>query len=181
MEQLPSDKLTVEFYPSVDDYVHIALRVSGSARPSTLTAYAYYAFLLVNLIAFPVFLSYVDYPITAFAVFTVNTAALLLLIPRVNKSSFEEYYSQIIGDREKAVARVVLSIEGVRYTADGGEFFMPWDRITEIEDTPDAIYLYFPGNGFGVRKTGFAYVEDEKYFLQSARQLHRANRLELTE
>ena len=182
MEQVPGDKLSVEFYPSVDDYVHISLKVSGSTRPSTVSLYAYQAFLFINAIVFPAFLLFAGYVTAAFVVFVLNAAAVLLLVPRVNADSFKEYYEQIIGDREKSVARVALSPEGVRYTADGGESFMPWHRITDIEETAEAIYFFFAGNGFGVRKSGFAYKEDEKLFLDSARRLlGDTKRLELGE
>ena len=181
MEELPNEKLTVEFYPSVDDYVHIASKISGSVPPKTLTTYAYYLFLAINVVVFPAFLFANELVLAGTLVLILNFAAVAFLIPRVNPDSFREYYKEIFGDRERHVARVELSGEGVNYFADDGESFWPWKRITEIEETPDAIYFFFQGNGFAARKSGFVYLEEQKSFLDAARRLHAAGRKELAE
>jgi hypothetical protein len=46
----------VEFYPSLEDYVYIAHRLSSSVPTGTLSLYSFYAFLFLNTIVFPVFL-----------------------------------------------------------------------------------------------------------------------------
>ena len=50
----PHDDLIkrVEFYPSVDDHVHIASRIGGTAPTNTLTSYSYYIFLFLTRLCF---------------------------------------------------------------------------------------------------------------------------------
>lgn len=179
-EQPSSKTFTVEFYPSVDDYAYLASKISGSVPTPTITGYAYYLFLLLNVIAFPAFLWINDYELTGFVVFTLNVAALIFLIPRVNSDSYRKYYEHLFGDRENEIARVILSSAGAKYIADGGESFWPWRRITEIEETAESIYFYYDGNGFAVRKSGFAYSEEQKAFIDFARQslqMNQANQI----
>ena len=169
MEQLTNEKLEVEFFLSVDDFVHIALKVNSSVQPNTLTTYAYYFFLISNVILFPVFLWLGDYFVLGAIVFALNVAAVTYLIPKLNADGYREYYRQLIGDREDHPATVELSVEGINYVADEGQCFWPWKRITEIEETPESIYFYFEGNGIAVRKTGFAYFEQQEVFTRFAR------------
>jgi len=171
--------MSVEFYPSLEDHVHIALRISSSARPKPLTRHAYNFFLTLNAIVFPSFLFFNDYMLLGLVVFGLNLVALLFIVPRVNPDTFRSYYSQLYGHRENKIARVDLTDNGIRYTADGGEGFWPWHRINDIEETDDAIYFYFDGNGFAVRKAGFAYLEEKDAFVEFARRLQTSVTKEL--
>lgn len=173
---------SVEFYPSVDDQVHVALRIGGSVNTDTIATKAYQLFLIINVIAFPAFLLLQQYVFWAASVFVLNLAAIFLLIPRVNSDSHKKYYSQLYGNRENVPARVDLTNEGILYTADGGYSFWPWNRIDSIEETNESIYFYFDGNGFAVRKSGFAYDEQKKLFLDFAyAQVHATKKPMLSE
>lgn len=164
-----SDSLAVEFYPSVDDYVHIAERVSASIKTPPAIQHSYQIFLFLNAAVFPVFLYFSDYYVAAIFVLAVNIAALSWLIPWFARDGYRAYFEQVIGPREKEIARAELNSEGIRYTSDDGESFLPWRRITAIEETDEAIFFFFAGNGFAVRKSGFAYRGEEDAFKRLAR------------
>jgi hypothetical protein len=160
----------VQFYPSLEDQVYIASRIGGSVPVSTLTGYAYYIFLFLNVIVFPAFLWMNNYFITGIAVLALNVLALVFIIPRVNSDGYRKYYQHLYANRENKVARVVLNSEGATYESDGGMSFWPWRRIESIEETEEAIYFFFDGNGFAVRKTGFPYQEEANVFTEYARR-----------
>jgi hypothetical protein len=180
MEHQPDEKMIVEFYPSIEDNVHVAARVGASVTPKTIATYAYQLFLLVNAIIFPAFLIFSNLVLLGAVVFLLNLVVLAFIVRRASTDSIREYYRRIYGNRENRVARVELTQEGIKYSADGGWSFWPWRRITAIEETRDSIFFYFDGNGFGVRTSGFAYDEEMKTFLQTARTL-RTSAKELAE
>lgn len=176
----PVDSLEVEFYPSVEDYVHIASRVTASAGSPPTIQYLYQGFLFINAVGFPAFLWFSDYYLTGIFVMVLNIAALSWLIPWFTRDGYRDYYERVIGPREKEIARVTLNAEGIRYASDNGESFLPWQRITAIEETDDAIFFFFAGNGFAVRKSGFAYRGEQEKFTRFARaNLDSAHNLQL--
>jgi len=166
---LPTDSLAVEFHPSVDDYVHIANRVTASIKTPLGIQYAYQFFLFINAIVFPVVLWLNDYYIAGILILAANIAALSWLIPWFTRGGHRAYFEQVIGPRENEIARVELNSSGIRYSSDDGESFFPWRRITAIEETDDAIFFFFSGNGFAVRKSGFAYRDEQDAFSRFAR------------
>jgi hypothetical protein len=166
---LPSDSLAVEFHPSVDDYVHIANRVAASIKTPPVIRYAYQFFLFINAVGFPAFLWLNEYYIAGILILAVNIAALSWLIPWFTRGGHRAYFEQVIGPRESEIARVELNSKGIRYSSDDGESFFPWRRITAIEETDDAIFFFFSGNGFAVRKSGFAYRGEQDAFTRLAR------------
>lgn len=165
--EVPSKK--VEFYPSVDDHVHIANRLSSSVPTSTLTVYSYYAFLFLNTIVFPVFLWFNEYLLAGLIVFLLNILTLMFIVPRANSDSYRKYYEHLYGNRENEIATVELSSAGINYYSDGAETFWPWQRINSIEETDQSIYFFHEGNGFAVSKSGFAYPHDSTEFIDFAR------------
>ena len=169
--------LEVEFYPAVEDFVHIATSISGKVPTKSVALYAYYVFLFLNTIVFPVFLWSYDYFLFGMGVLLVNLGALLFIVPRANSDGYRKHYQHLIGNREQFVAKVELSDVGLRYSADDGESFWPWKRITSLEETNESIYFYFDGNGFAVRKSGFAYPEDAAVFVAFANEKMKESRL----
>lgn len=163
-------KLRVEFYPSVDDYVYMAERVNESIPTSSIHLYLYQAFLLINIIAFPAFLWKMDYLTSGILVFAVNLAVVIFITPRYNRAFFQRHYNQLLGDREKHVAVVELSSDGLRYAHDNTDTFYSWRKFNLIEETDESIFFFYPGHGFGVRKSGFAYEEEKNEFVNFARQ-----------
>src|SRR5687768_14597202 len=95
--ELPSDSIAVEFYPSIDDFVHIAERMSTSIKTPLLIQYAYQFFLFINAVAFPGFLWLSEYYLAGILILAVNIAALYWLIPWVTRDGYRAYYKQVIG------------------------------------------------------------------------------------
>ena len=174
MEQLNDDTWSVEFYPSIDDSVHVAARIGASTPPKTFTTYAYYSFLALNAIVFPAFLLFINFVLLGGLVFVVNLVFLAFIVPRVNTDAVREYYRRIYPERENRMALVELNSAGIEYSVEGVRSFWPWTKIIGVEETPDSIFFYFEGNGFGVRTSGFAYAEQRIAFLDSAQRLRAA-------
>ena len=162
---IPNAIHSVEFFPALDDYLYVSTKLSNATSSTPATTYLYYTFLFVNAIAFPAFL-WLDGDFAAgLAVFVVNLVAVLSLLPRVNTNALRTYYATLFGNRENEIARVELSQEGILYFSDGSHSFWEWHRIVAVEETQESIFFFLEGNGFGVRREGFAYRDDEKLFL----------------
>ena len=160
----------VEFYPAIEDFVYISDRINSAGKAPPATTYFYYAFLTINVIVFPVFLWFSDRFILGTAVFLVNLIALIFVIPRVNTDSYRKYFEEMFGKRCEKLALVELSTEGLRYSSDGAWAFWPWYRIHSIEERDESIYFFEKGNGFAIRKSGFAYSGDERAFITFAKE-----------
>ena len=164
-----NDSYSVEFYPSTDDYVHIAIKTSQSVPTPTPIKFAYQAFLVINAVGFPAFLWFNEFFLAGLLLLALNVAALAWVIPWFTAGGLRKFYEHTVGPRENRIARVEISREGISYWADDAEVFWPWRRITSIEETDEAIFFFFPGNGLAVRKSGFAYHDEEVAFLRAAR------------
>jgi hypothetical protein len=174
--EIASDSYSVEFYPSTDDYVHIALRTSQSVPTPTPIRFAYQTFLIINAVWFPAFLWFNDFFLAGILLLGINVAALAWVIPWFAAGSLRRYYEHTVGPRENTIARVELTALGITYWADEAEVFWPWRRITSIEETDETIFFYFHGNGLAVRKSGFAYHEQEVDFIKAANMYLEASR-----
>ena len=166
--ETPSDSYYVEFYPSTDDYIHIALKTSQSVPTPAPLKLAYQAFLIINAVGFPVFLWLNEFFVAGFILLAMNLVAVSWLIPWFMSGGLRKYYEHTVGPRENKIARVEITREGINYWADDAEAFWPWRRITSIEETDEAIFFFFPGNGVAVRKSGFAYHEEQVDFVNAA-------------
>lgn len=172
-----SDSYSVEFYPSTDDYVHIALQTTRSVPTPIPIKYAYKGFLIINAVGFPAFLWLNEFFVAGFLLLGLNVLVLTWLIPWFTAGGLRRYYEHTVGPRENKIARVELTPEGISYWADDAEVFWPWRRITSIEETDETVYFYFPGNGLAVRKSGFAYHEEELAFVKAAHAYLTESRL----
>ncbi len=162
--------LRVEFYPSVNDCVHVAERINEAAAAApALLVYVYYGFLGLNLFGVPMLLWFADRFLLGLLVFALNLTATLFLLPNVNRSQYKAYYESLHSECEKHIATVDLNDQGVTYASRGNEFFFPWANIPEIEVTGDSIHLYYEHNAVSVQKSGFPYKEAEDQFLSFAR------------
>jgi len=163
-----SDSYSVEFYPSTDDYVHIALKTTQAVPAPAPLKFAYKSFLIINAVGFPAFLFFNEFFLAGFLLLATNVFAISWLIPWFTAGGLRKYYEHTFGPRENKIARVDITREGISYWADDAEVFWPWRRITSIEETNEAIFFFFPGSGFAVRKSGFAYHEEEVDFVKAA-------------
>ncbi|HKP69289.1 MAG TPA: YcxB family protein [Pyrinomonadaceae bacterium] len=170
------DSYSVEFFPSTDDYVHIALKTSQAVPTPTPIKFAYQSFLVFNAVGFPAFLWFNEFFLMGILLLAVNIAALGWVIPWFMASGLRKYYEHTIGPRENTVALVELSSQGITYWADDAEAFWPWRKFTSIEETDETIFFYFHGNGIAVRKSGFAYHEQEVAFIRAANLYLEASR-----
>ncbi|MGD9588062.1 MAG: hypothetical protein AB7Q37_06765 [Pyrinomonadaceae bacterium] len=165
-----SKSLLVEYYPSVEDCVHVAERVnSAAAVPTATLVYIYYGFLALNLLGVPMLLWFADLFFTGLIVFGFNLASIFFLLPNVNKSQYRKYFERLHGDCENYLAKVELDDRGVLYSSRGNELFFPWANIIEVEDSENSIHLHYEHNAISVQKTGFAYKQLEQEFISFAR------------
>lgn len=167
-DSISEPRFSVEFYPSIDDYVYIATKF-GNTSEKPISLYFYQAFLLVNCIGLPAFLIFSGYVFTGLVVFVLDFVALAFIIPKVNKDTSRSYFEKTYGAREQRRAQVDLFDHGLLYTADKCYSFWTWEKIEAIEETAEAIIFYLEGNGVSVRKSGFAYGEQSKLFLDFSR------------
>ena len=165
-----SNNYRIEFYPSIEDFVHVSARINDSAYKPAASSYLFYTFLLMNGIVFPVYLFLSDQFLAGVAVFVLNLAALLFLMPKVNPDAYRKYYESLYGDRDEHIATVELTQDGIGYSSDDAEMFWYWGRIKSIEETDNSIFFFDKCNGFGVRKNGFPYREQEIAFIDFARE-----------
>src|SRR5687767_11717928 len=97
-DQTADESIRVEFYPSVDDYIYVAQHLAQVASTNTITAYAFYVFLFLNSIVFPVYLWLNGYFLTGFLVFIINLAAFALMVPRANSAGYRKFYEQLFAN-----------------------------------------------------------------------------------
>jgi len=168
--ETPTDSYSVEFYPSADDYAYIASTISKSVPVPPLIKYSYQLFLIVNAVFFPAFLWLNEFLIAGILVAALNVIALSRILPWVSSTGLRKFYDHVFRNRESEVARVEITSEGIHYSANGAETFWPWQRINAIEESDESIYFFFDGNGIAVRKSGFAYRDQQMEFLGFARQ-----------
>lgn len=164
----------VEFYPSLDDYIYICTKLTESTPATPATTYAYHAVLFVNAIVFPAFLWLNGYFVGGFVVFGAHVGAFLALVPIVDSDRIRKYYASVFGERENRIARVELSNAGLLYSANDCYLFWTWESIESVEETEDSIIFFSEGNGLGVRKSGFAYQDEQKQFSDFANSRMKA-------
>ena len=169
-DRTPASPLRVEYYPSIDDCVYVAEGISAVAAGSpAFLVYVYYGFLGLNIFGIPMLLWFADRFLIGLLVFAFNLAAVLFLLPNVNKSHYKAFYRRLHNECAKHSAIVDLNDRGVLYSTRGNEFFFPWTNIIEVEETETSIHLHYEHNAISVQKTDFAYMELERDFLSFAR------------
>lgn len=165
------EMLAVEFYPSVEDFVHISQTHAKKYPLPALTKIGLQAFFLLNAVGVPAVLIYSNNFIAALAVFLVNIALTVFVVPSLVKTDYRRFYRHYFGDLENEVVRIELHPTGVacKHLADSS--FYAWKNFTYLEETKDAILFYMTGGrGVAVRKNGFAYASQIDEFLAFARQ-----------
>ena len=154
----------VEFYPSLDDFIHVAARTNKTAGSSKILTYTTYAFLIVNMILFPAYLWMNDYFFVGLCIFALNMITFVVVLPKLSSASNKVAFSKMYGFREKELAFVRLNDSGLEYSSDEASTFFPWRRMTGFEETEDSLFIYVQAGGFGIRKSGFAYREEMERF-----------------
>jgi hypothetical protein len=179
LEAGTSKVLTVEFYPSIEDFVHISHTNAKKYTLPSLTKVGLQAFFVLNCVGLPALLIYADLFGAAFAVFAINIALAVFLLPNLVKTDYRRYYRAFFGNLENEVVRVELHATGIacKHLADSS--FYAWKNFTYVEETKDSIILYMTGGrGLAVRKSGFAYDDERAEFLTFARERIPAQQLQ---
>lgn len=166
-----SPPLSVEFYPSVEDYVWLA-EVNANRYPMPAAGrYALMAFVLLNAFGLPVVLFYLGYLLPALIVFGLNLALSIYVIPALFRVDHRRYFFQMTPDLEECLIRVELYENGVSTRFEEDSSFHSWKSITSVEVSQDAIFFMLRGGqAIIVRKSGFPYEQDLNRFVAFAHE-----------
>lgn len=163
----------VTFVPSEEDYVYIASAVNAAQPRSFFQTYLYQVFLFLNLICFPAYLLFRGYLLTAFVVFLIGGIFVIFLLPDSKKKAYRKFYRDLARD-EDTKTEIELLDNGIRCARDGDESLTAWKNITGIQDGGDSIYFFIKQSGIPVRKSAFESEEQEKSFVNFARERVRS-------
>ena len=182
-ETAPTIFHSVEFNPSIEDYVYVGSSRSKSQQLKLWTKYLLQAFCLINMIGLPAALLYFAHPILAISCFAFNVFFVIFVLPAILKTDYRKYYRSALGDDfEKEIVRIELTADGVYCRHNGDASFHRWGNIINIEETVGSIYLHLRASSVIVRKSGFSSELRKKEFLLFARErFQQSNRRKLTQ
>ena len=162
----------VTFVPSEEDYVYVASAINAARPRSFADTYLYRIFLFLNLICFPAYLLFRGYLLSAFIIFIVGGLCVIFLLPESERKACREYFRELGGDRKEV--EVELLEKGIWCACDGDESLTAWKNITGIQESRDSIYFFVKQSGFSVTKSAFDSEEQEKSFVNVARERVRS-------
>jgi YcxB-like protein len=170
-----SPTYSVEFYPSVDDYVELAVLNANRYPQPTLGKIAVYAYLILNALGLPAVLFYFDYTLAAILIFAINCGFAIFVLPAMFKADYRKFYEHVHPQLEEKIVRVELNEAGL-FSRSGAEYsFISWDSIVAIDETKSAlIFTIRGGNGIAVGKSGFAYAQEAEDFLSFAKSQQKS-------
>lgn len=168
----------VTFLPSEEDYVNIAACISAAQPRPFFQIYLYWIFLFLNLICFPAYLLLRGYLLSAFAVFLVGGFFVIFLLPGAEKKAHRKSYRDLFKGGNKEV-EVEIFEKGLWFRYNENESIIAWKNITGIQEGGDSIYFFFEHSGLPVSKAAFASEEQEKSFVNFARERVRSAKLSL--
>lgn len=164
-----AETLKVSFYPSTDDFAHIAEQINKPAKLAATSQYALIAFLVLNLMGLPLTLWYFEYVLSGMAVFLLSVIFAMLFLPALIKADYRKYYRAMFASMENDVVEVELTGDGIWCRHSGDFSFHGWTNIKRIEESRQSIYFFFEHSGLAVNKTGFAYDGEKDRFLTFAK------------
>jgi hypothetical protein len=174
---------SVEFYPSIEDYVHVAkIQNEKHAALTSWSKFTFQAFFVVNTILPPVVLAIFQYPIAAFIWFLLDVILAAVFLPAIVKADYRRFYRSVYGEEfENQLVKVELTHDGIfcRHLYDFS--FHDWKSVTGIEETDEAIFVNLKTSSLPVRKSGFPYIERQNEFTAFARSRQAEARNELTQ
>jgi hypothetical protein len=109
------------------------------------------------------------YLLPAFIVFMVGGIFVIFLLPQSESNSYRKYYRNLARD-ERTETEVELLENGIWCARDGDESLTAWKNITGIQEGRDSIYFFVKHSGFPVRKEAFESEEQEKSFVNLAKE-----------
>lgn len=162
---------SVEFYPSLDDYITVAIERGKKHNAYTSWAkIALQSFLIVNAIGLPVVLLIYGHPLLTIATLVLNIFLASFFLPKIVRFDYRRFFRSLYGeDFEDELIRVDLTHRGIVAHLRGDFGFYAWKNVTGIEDNGDAILIHFPTVSLPIRKSGFAYQEAQQLFLDYVR------------
>jgi hypothetical protein len=162
---------SVEFYPSIDDLVHITQATRKTYKLPFVSQYALQTFLFINMIGFPATLWFFGWFLAGLLVLALNLGIAGLFIPAIVKADYRRFFTTLYGNFENEIVRVEISERGLGSSHLGDSSFHLWKNVKRIEESSDSIFFYLAnGRGIAVRKSGFAYDLQKNEFLGFARQ-----------
>ena len=169
---------SVEFYPSIDDLVHITQATRKAYKLPFVSQYALQIFLFINMIGCPTILWFFGWFLAGLLVLALNLGIAGLFIPAIAKADYRRFFTTLYGNFENEIVRVELSERGFGSSHLGDSSFHLWKNVKRVEETSDSIFFYLAnGRGIAVRKSGFAYDQQKNEFLAFARQKLKALQL----
>lgn len=164
-------RIIVEFYQSVEDYVHIAEKVNKDYPLHQLVKLSLQAFVLVNLVGAPALLFFFEHLPAALLVFLVNLALTVVIVPYLTRVDFRRFYNYYYPDLEKSLTQIEIDETGVHVASSSDSGFYSWGNFKAMEVGNEAFYLYMSGGrGIAVRKSAFAYHEKAAEFTEFVQQ-----------
>lgn len=160
---------TVLFTPEREDFIYLSRAITSKFEYSRAAHYLFIVFLLVNAIFVPGLLFFLDYTLIGAIIFLANIAVVIFLIPMNQKRADLEFFTRLYDDVGDHDMEVELSAGGLRSRCNGSETLLPWNCVTGIQESPDAIYFFTKLQGIPVRKSGFSSDFECKAFTDYAR------------
>jgi len=163
---------SVEFNPSIEDYVYVtSLRTKSRVKITQWTKFTLQAFYLINSIGLPAVLFFFGHPILAIAFFALNILFATFFLPATLKTDYRRYYRSIFGDDfEKETVKIELTPDGVYCRQQDDASYHDWKSVLSVEETTQSIYLHLRGSSIIVRKSGFLFDDQKNQFLAFVRE-----------
>lgn len=174
---------SVEFYPSIEDYVDAGkIHNEKHAALTSWTKFTLQAFFVINTILPPAILFIFEYPVAALMWFGLDIILLLVFLPEILKFDYRRFYRSVYGEEfENQLVKVELTREGIFCRHLGDFSFHGWKSVTSLGETDEAIFVNFKTSSLPVRKSGFPYIERQNEFTAFARSRLVEARNQLTQ
>ena len=160
--------LKVSYYPDVDAMAYAIERNSRRYKLPSITQYAMFGFLFLNIGGLPLALFSLGFGSLALAVLISNCIFAVFILPRLLKTDYTRYIRTFYGDIENRLAEIELTRDGLWSRLDGDFTFFRWETVREVEETDTAVHLYLGHSSLSIPSSAFPYREQQKEFTRFA-------------
>ena len=168
--------LKVAYYPDIDAMAYAIERNSRRYKLPSITQYAMFAFLFLNIAGLPLALFTLGFGILSLAVLAANCIFAIFILPRLLKTDYKRYIRTFYGDIESRLAEIELTPDGLWSRLDGDFTFFRWETVREVEETETAVHLYLGASSLSIPSSAFPYHEQQKEFTRFAYSHSKAAR-----
>jgi hypothetical protein len=168
-DAVSGQSFSVEFYPAIEDFVKLSAQINKSYKLPSMAKYALQTLVAINLIGWPATLWLFGSFVPGLIVFAFNLLLTGIFLPATIRMDYRRYYRTLYPNIENEVVSVEINDEGIWNRHLENAAFYPWKNIRRIEEHNDSIYFFLRSTGFAVRKSGFAYEEQMRSFVQYAK------------